>query len=105
MCIGVSGSTKIIPATTFIDFMNLVTERYKCKFFLATGKDIEEQKILHEILETNLKEKCHVLDNLSISALRPRIKNCNIAICNESSFRQSSAGIGIKREVLMEDKP
>ena len=28
----------------------------KCKFFLATGKNNEEQKILNEILNSNLKK-------------------------------------------------
>ena len=31
--IGGSGPTKRIPAKIFIDFMNLVTQKYKCKFF------------------------------------------------------------------------
>ena len=48
--IGGSGPTKRIPARTFIKLMHLITQKYKCKFFLATGKNIEEQKILYEIL-------------------------------------------------------
>ena len=55
--VGGSGPTKRIPAKIFIKFMNLVTEKHKCRFFLATGKNLDEQKILHEILNTKHKDK------------------------------------------------
>ena len=45
--IGGSGPTKRIPSNIFLQFMRLVTEnKTNCRFFLATGKDQEEQKIL-----------------------------------------------------------
>jgi heptosyltransferase-2 len=103
--IGGSGPTKRVPSKIFIDFMNLVTQKYKCKFFLATGKNIEEQKILHEILNTEYKNKCYALDNLSLNEILPVIKNCDISICNDSSFSHLSSGLGIKTIVLMTDTP
>ena len=103
--IGGSGPTKRVPAKIFIDFMKLTTQKYKCKFFLATGKNIEEQKILHEILSTIYKDKCYALDNLSLSEILPIIKNCNISICNDSSFSHLSSGLGVKTIVLMSDTP
>ena len=103
--IGGSGSTKRVAAKIFIEFMNLVTQEYKCKFFLATGKNMEEQKILKEILNSKFKDKCYALDNLNISEVLPIIKNCNISICNDSSFSHLSSGLGIKTIVLMADTP
>ena len=103
--IGGSGPTKRIPAKIFIDFMNLAVEKYKCKFFLATGKNTDEQKILHEILDTKLKDKCYPLDDLSLNEILPIIKNCNISICNDSSFSHLSSGLGIKTIILMADTP
>jgi len=103
--IGGSGPTKRIPAKIFIDFMKLIIKKHKCKFFLATGKNIEEQKILLEILNTSFKDKCYVLDNLNLSEILPIIKNCNISICNDSSFSHLSSGLGIKTIVLMSDTP
>ena len=35
----------------------------------------------------------------------PIIKNCNISICNDSSFSHLSAAIGIPTIVLMADTP
>jgi len=103
--IGGSGPTKRIPAKIFIDFMNLAVEKYKCKFFLATGKNIDEQKILHEILDTKHKDKCYPLDDLSLNEILPIIKNCNISICNDSSFSHLSSGLGINTIILMADTP
>ena len=103
--IGGSGSTKRVPAKIFIDFMNLVNQKYICKFFLATGKNIEEQKILHEILNTKLKYKCYALDNLNLDEILPIIKNCNISICNDSSFSHLSSALGLNTIILMTDTP
>ena len=103
--IGGSGPTKRIPARIFVDFMRLATQKYKCRFFLATGKNTEEQKILLEILCTTHKDKCYALDDLSLNEILPIIKNCNISICNDSSFSHLSSGLGIDTIVLMSDTP
>ena len=103
--IGGSGSTKRIPAKIFLNFMKLVTQKKKCRFFLATGKNIEEQKILHEIINTKYNNICTTLDDLNLSEILPIIKNCDISICNDSSFSHLSSGLGIKTIVLMADTP
>ena len=103
--IGGSGPTKRVPATTFIKLMRLISNAYRCRFFLATGKDKEEQEILNEILNTEFKEKCVSLDELTISETLPIIKNCDISICNDSSFGHLSSGLGIKTIVLIADTP
>jgi len=103
--IGGSGPTKRIPAKTFIKLMRLISNTYKCRFFLATGKNKEEQEILKEILNTEFKDNFVPLDDLSISETLPIIKNCDISICNDSSFSHLSSGLGIKTIVLMADTP
>ena len=103
--IGGSGSTKRIPAMTFLKFMDYCDENYKCRFFLATGKLHEEQIILDEILNSKFKQKCIRLDNLRLKETLPYIKNCNISICNDSSFSHLSAALGIPTIVLMADTP
>lgn len=103
--IGGSGPTKRVPASTFIKLMHLISNVYQCRFFLATGKNKEEQEILEEILDTKFKDKCVPLDDLSISETLPIIKNCDISICNDFSFSHLSSGLGIKTIVLMTDTP
>jgi heptosyltransferase-2 len=103
--IGGSGPTKRIPAIIFIELMRLITQKYKCKFFLATGKNNQEQEILKEILDTKFKNECYALDNLSLNETLPIIKNCDISVCNDSSFSHLSSGLGVKTIVLMADTP
>jgi len=103
--IGGSGPTKRIPAIIFIKLMRLITQKYKCKFFLATGKDIQEQEILKEIIDTEFKNVCYRLDDLNLTEILPIIKNCDVSVCNDSSFSHLSSGLGIKTIVLMADTP
>jgi len=103
--IGGSGHTKRVPASIFIKFMEYCSNDYDCRFFLATGKKDDEQKILNEILSSKYKSRCVTLDKLNLSETLPIIKNCNISICNDSSFSHLSAAIGVPTIVLMTDTP
>ena len=85
--------------------MEECSNKYNCKFFLATGKNEEEQKILKKILDSKFKVQCIALDELKLSETLPVIKNCNISICNDSSFSHLSAAVGIPTIVLMADTP
>ena len=102
--IGGSGPSKRIPADKFKKFIELAIKNYDCMFYLATGKNKEEQSILNSIL-SSYKEICVPLDNNSISEILPIIKNCKIAICNDSSFSHLSAALNIPTIVLMSDTP
>ena len=103
--IGGSGPTKRIPAEKFLLFMHMATEQYDCKFFLATGNNSDEQIILKQIMQSEFKEKCVPLDQKNLKEILPIIKNCQIAICNDSSFSHLSAALGIPTIVLVSDTP
>ena len=103
--IGGSGPTKRIPAIIFIKLMRLITQKYKCKFFLATGKNYQEQEILKEILSSEFNDNCYALDNLNLTESLPVIKNCDASVCNDTSFSHLSSALGIKTIVLMSDTP
>ena len=103
--IGGSGPTKRIPAYKFLNFMKMSTEEHNCKFFLATGTNKEEQIILNEILNSEFKERCVSLDKIKIKETLPIIKNCTVAICNDSSFSHLSAALDIPTIVLLSDTP
>lgn len=102
--IGGSGPTKRTPAKKFIEFIKLTLNEYDCKFFLATGQEDDEQKILKEII-SSCNENCIALDKLNISDILPIIKNCKLAICNDSSFSHFSASLDVPTIVLMCDTP
>jgi len=103
--IGGSGPTKRIPANKFLNFMKMATKEHDCKFFLATGTNEEEQIILNEILNSELKDRCVSLDKIKIKETLPIIKNCSVAICNDSSFSHLSAALSIPTIVLLSDTP
>ncbi len=103
--IGGSGITKRIPANIFLKFMDFCNQKYKCRFFLATGKNNDEQLILNEILNSKFKSKCLRLDNMSLRETLPFIKNCDISVCNDSSFSHLSAALGLPTIVLLADTP
>ena len=103
--IGGSGPTKRVSSIIFIKLMRLISQKYKCKFFLATGKNKQEQEILKEILSSDFKDNCFALDSLNLAETLPIIKNCDISVCNDSSFSHLSSGLGIKTIVLMADTP
>ena len=85
--------------------MSMIVNDFDCKFFLATGKNYEEQKILKEIMNSDFKYRCIPLDNLTIKDSLPVIKSCNISICNDSSFSHLSAAVGVQTIVMMADTP
>ena len=103
--VGGSGPTKRIPPETFLNVIDKVLRRKKSKFFLATGKNDDEQMILKEILNSKFKNYCIRLDNLSIKETLPIIKCCTLSVCNDSSFSHLSAALGIKTITLMADTP
>tara|TARA_Y100001936_G_C15930197_1_gene588923 strand:- start:104 stop:1021 length:918 start_codon:yes stop_codon:yes gene_type:complete len=103
--IGGSGPTKRIPAKKFLEFMKMTINEYNCKFFLATGTNQDEQNILNQILNSELKKNCIPLDKIKIKETLPIIKNCNISVCNDSSFSHLSAALNIPTIVLLSDTP
>ena len=64
-----------------------------------------EEKIVNQILNSKFKNKCMTLNKLKISETLPIIKNCNISVCNDTSFSHLSAALGIQTIVLMTDTP
>ena len=103
--IGGSGPTKRIPSRVFLDVIEKISKIKKCKFFLATGKATEEQILLSEILNSKFKDFCVSLDEFSIKETLPIIKNCDLSICNDSSFSHLSAALDVKTITLMADTP
>ena len=103
--VGGSGPTKRVSPEKFLEFIKLCNDKLRCKFFLAAGANEIEEKIVNQISNSEFKNKCVTLNKLKISETLPIIKNCNIAICNDTSFSHLSAALGIQTIVLMTDTP
>ena len=91
--IGGSGPTKRIPGKTFLKVIEEILKIKDCKFFLATGKNSDEQSILTEIMNSSFKDSLISLDDLSIKDTLPIIKNCDASICNDTSFSHLSSAL------------
>ena len=89
----------------FIQLMKLCSNKFKCKFFLAAGSNEIEEQIVSKILNSEHKDNCVTLNKLRISETLPIIKNCNISVCNDTSFSHLSAALGVETIVLMTDTP
>ncbi len=98
---GGSGPNKRIPSKIYKSIINLCKKKYNCRFFIATGKNEDEQQILNDIIEDD--GKYTRLDNLSINKILPVIKNCSISICNDTSFSHLSAALNIPTIILFAD--
>ena len=100
---GGSGVNKIISSKIYINFMLKCINKYDCRFFIAIGNSEEENKVLKEI--ANYKDKFNLtkLNDLRIKETLPIIKNCSVAICNDTSFSHISAALGLETIVLMAD--
>ena len=103
--IGGSGPTKRIPPKIFLKMMEKITQEKNCRFFLVTGKNDDEQKILNEILQSKFENLCTPLDKLTIKETLPIIKCCDVAVCNDTSYSHLSAALGIDTITLMADTP
>ena len=103
--VGGSGPTKRVDAEKFIKFMDLINEVKNCIFYLAAGSNYIEQQIVDKILNSAHKNNCITLNKMDIVDTLPVIKNCHLAVCNDSSFSHISAALGIKTLVLMTDTP
>ena len=103
--VGGSGPTKRVSPEKFIELIKLCSENFKCKFFLAAGTNDVEEQIIKKILNSEHGKKCTALNKLKISEIIPIIKNCNISVCNDTSFSHLSAALGINTIVLMTDTP
>ena len=103
--VGGSGPTKRVDAEKFIKFMDLINEVKNCIFYLAAGSNSIEQQIVDKILNSTHKNNCITLNKMDIVNTLPVIRNCHLAVCNDSSFSHISAALGIKTLVLMTDTP
>ena len=100
---GGSGKNKIIPSQTYVSFMMKCTKDYDCRFFLASGDSNLENNILDDLTSDKYNFDCTKLNKLSIKQTLSVIKNCSIAICNDTSFSHISAALGLETIVLIAD--
>ncbi len=101
--ISASGLTKRWGIKNFIKLIEKINEKQASKFYLAAGKN--DQKLIDEILNSNIGSNCISLNNLKINQMMPIIANCNLYCGNDTGFMHISAALNLKTVALFMDSP
>jgi len=64
--------------------------------------DIE---LIDKFKSTDVGKNCESFEKLSIKQTLPIIKNCNLAICNDTGFAHIACALGVKTLTLFMDSP
>ena len=105
ICLGfsASGPTKRWDVVNYIKLCIEINKKIPCKFYLAGGKN--DNKLIKQILSSDVGSNCFSFENLKISEAIPFIKNCNLYIGNDTGWLHISSALGVKCLALFMDSP
>ncbi len=103
LSIAASGKTKIWPIENFIKLSEELSKKYKCKFYLAAGKN--DINLINKFKNSSIGKNCESFEDLSIKETLPIIKNCNVTIANDTGFAHISAALSVKTLTIFMDSP
>ena len=103
LAISASGPTKRWDIQNYIKLCQELTKSQKCKFYIAGGtNDID---LINKFKNSDVGKNCESFEKLSIKQTLPIIKNCNLAICNDTGFAHIACALGVKTLTLFMDSP
>tara|TARA_B110001452_G_scaffold267397_1_gene277132 strand:- start:2094 stop:3050 length:957 start_codon:yes stop_codon:yes gene_type:complete len=105
VCLGfsASGPTKRWDIKNYIRLCEKMNEKFKCKFYLAGGKN--DKELLDLFFNSKISQNCISFINLKIKDTLPIIKNCNLYLGNDTGWLHISSALGIKCLALFMDSP
>ena len=103
LAISASGPTKRWDIQNYIRLCQELVKNKKCKFYVAGGtNDID---LINKLKNSDVGKDCESFEKLSIRQTLPIIKNCNLAICNDTGFAHIACALGVKTLTLFMDSP
>ena len=105
ICLGISasGPTKRWDIKNYIKLSQELLKINKCKFYIAAGpNDIE---LIKKFKDSDIGKNCDSFEKLNIRQTLPIIKNCDLAICNDTGFAHIACALGVKTLTLFMDSP
>ena len=103
LAISASGPTKRWDIQNYIRLCQELVKNKKCKFYVAGGtNDID---LINKFKNSDVGKDCESFEKLSIRQTLPIIKNCNLAICNDTGFAHIACALGVKTLTLFMDSP
>ncbi len=105
ICLGISasGPTKRWDIQNYIKLSQELTKKRKCKFYLAGG--VNDIELINKFKSSKVGINCESFEKLSIKQTMPIIKNCNLAISNDTGFAHIASALGVKTLTLFMDSP
>ena len=103
LAVSASGSTKRWDINNYIKLCQELGKTHKCKFYLAAG--INDIELIDKFKSTDVGKNCESFEKLSIKQTLPIIKNCNLAICNDTGFAHIACALEVKTLTLFMDSP
>ena len=61
--------------------------------------------MINKFKNSDIGKNCESFEKLSIRQTLPIIKNCNLAICNDTGFAHIACALGVKTLTLFMDSP
>ena len=103
LAISASGPTKRWDIHNYIELCQELKKNQKCKFYIAGGtNDID---LINQFKNSDVGKNCESFEKLSIKQTLPIIKNCNLAICNDTGFAHIACALGVRTLTLFMDSP
>ena len=105
VCLGISasGPTKRWDVNNYIKLAEKLTEKTKCKFYIAGGKkDIE---LINKFKNSKVGKDSISFENLSIKETLQYISDCNLYIGNDTGWAHISVALKVKALTIFCDSP
>ena len=80
-----------------------LTKNQKCKFYIAGGTN--DVSLINQFKNSDVGKNCESFEKFSIKQTLPIIKNCDLAICNDTGFAHIACALGVKTLTLFMDSP
>ncbi len=101
--VSASGPTKRWPVENYIKLAENLLKIYKCKFYLALGKN--DNDIEQKIMNSKIKDACFSFANIGIKETLPIIKNADLYVGNDTGFLHISSALNINCIGIYVDSP
>jgi len=105
VCLGISasGPTKRWDVNNYIKLAEKLSEKTKCKFYIAGGKkDIE---LINKFKNSKVGKDSISFENLSIKETLQYISDCNLYIGNDTGWAHVSVALKVKALTIFCDSP
>ncbi len=105
ICLGISasGPTKRWDINNYIKLAEELSEKVKCKFYIAGGK--KDINLINKFKQSQVGKNCLSFENLNIKETLQKISDCNLYIGNDTGWAHISVALKIKSIAIFCDSP